>query len=174
VFLASNFLVPNGTFIVELVAFLLVLAALRKWVLPPVNRIMQERQDTIRKALDDAEEARRRSEQAEADYRKAIEEARTEARRLVDEANRMAEDMRNEARGRAEAEYQRIIDRASGDIDASVRRATEELRQQVGTLVVAAVERVVNESFDDERHRALIERTISEVEREAGVSGVSQ
>ncbi|HZU73479.1 MAG TPA: F0F1 ATP synthase subunit B [Acidimicrobiales bacterium] len=173
-FLASNFLVPNSTFIVELVAFLLVLAALRRWVLPPVNRIMQERQDTIRKALEDAEEARRRSEQAEADYRKAIDEARTEARRLVDEANRVAEDMRTEARGRAEQEYQRIIDRASGDIAASVSRATEELRQQVGSLVVAAVERVVSESFDDERHRQLIDRTVADLEREAGLSGVSQ
>ena len=34
----SNFLVPNATFVVELVAFLLTLAVLAKYVLPVINK----------------------------------------------------------------------------------------------------------------------------------------
>ncbi len=35
--LASNFLVPNGTFFAELVAFLLALFVIWKWILPRIN-----------------------------------------------------------------------------------------------------------------------------------------
>jgi len=173
VVLASNFLVPNGTFVVELIAFLLVLAALRRWVLPYVSKAMDERQAAIRKSLEDAEEARRRHEEAEAEYRRAVEEARAEARRLVDEANRIAEQLREDARQRADQEYQRIVSRAQPDIEASARRAAEELRQQVGDLVVTVVERVVGEGLTTEQQRGLVDRTIAEVESQAASSGVS-
>ncbi len=46
--LASNFLVPNATFLVELVAFGIIIWILAKFVIPPVNRAMTARQDAIR------------------------------------------------------------------------------------------------------------------------------
>jgi len=165
---ASNFLVPNGTFIVELVIFFLVLGFLARYVLPRVNQVMEERQGTIRQALADAEEAKRRSEEAESEYRRAMDEARSQARQLVEEANRLGEDLRGQSRERAEAEYQRIIARAEADIDSSARRAAEELRTQMGDLVVTVVERVIGQAMDQSAQKALIDRTISEVEREAG------
>ena len=67
--LASNFLVPNATFVVELVAFIGVLFALRRGVLPVINKSMEDRQATIRQALVDAEEAKRRAAEAEEENR---------------------------------------------------------------------------------------------------------
>lgn len=170
---SSNFLVPNATFIVELVAFLLVLGALAKWVLPVVNRSMEERQATIRQALTDAEEAKRRSEEAEAQYKRVIDEAREEARHLVDEANRMAEQLRSEKRQQADQEYERIITRARGDIDAEVRRAAEELRSQIAGIALAVVEKVIGEGLDAQVQRGIIERAIAEIEAQSGTTGVS-
>jgi F-type H+-transporting ATPase subunit b len=159
---ATNFLVPNLTFVVELIAFLLVLAALGKYVLPRINQVMEERQTTIRQALEDAEEAKRRHEQ-----RDMLAKARTEARSMVDEANRLGEQLRAELRQRGEQEYEAILARATTDIDAAARRASEELRQQIAGMVLSVVERVIGEGLDDEAHRALIDRTIADVEAEA-------
>ena len=44
----SNFLVPNGTFIVVLIAFIIVLYVITKYVLPPLNAALTERQEQIR------------------------------------------------------------------------------------------------------------------------------
>ncbi len=164
---ASNFLVPNATFIVELIAFLIVLGALAKWVLPPVNRAVDERQATIRQSMDDAEDAKRRANEAEAQYRETMERARTEARAMVDDANKMGEQLRTELRQRGEREYERIIARATTDIEASARRASEELRGQIAGMVISVVEKVIGEGLDDEVHRSLIDRTIADVEAEA-------
>ena len=165
--LASNFLVPNLTFVVELVAFLLVLAVLARYVLPPLNKAMSDRQATIRQALADAEEAKRRAQEAEADYRKTMDQARSEARAMVDEANRAGEQIRVAARERGEQEAERIVSRAQADIEASVRRATEDLRREVSGLVITVVEKVIGEGFTTADHQVLIERTIQEVEAEA-------
>src|SRR5919206_417901 len=51
---SGNFLIPDGTFIAELVVFLLVLAAISRWVVPPVKASMEKRQEAIRQQLEDA------------------------------------------------------------------------------------------------------------------------
>jgi len=170
---SSNFLVPNATFVVELAAFLIVLGVLAKYVLPYISKPMAERQATIRQALTDAEEARRRAAEAEEEYKRAISEARAQARAVVEEANRVAEELRAQRRQQADDEYERIITRASSDIEAQVRQATEALRQQVGDLAVAVVEKVLGEGLDAQIQRSLIDRTIAEVEAQSTAAGVT-
>lgn len=170
---SSNFLVPNATFFVELIAFLIVLGVLGKYILPYIAKPMEQRQATIRQALADAEEAKQRAADAEEEYKRAISEARTQARAVVDEANRLAEQMRADRRQQADEEYERVISRACTDIDAQVRQATEALRQQVGELAVAVVEKVLGEGLDAQVHDSLIDRTIAEVEAQASATGVT-
>lgn len=169
---SSNFLVPNATFGVELVAFLLVLGALAKWVLPVINKSMDERQATIRQALADAEEAKRRAIEAEEEYKRRVSEAQAQARAVTDEARRLAEQLRAERRQQADEEYERIIGRAREDIEAQTRRAAEDLRRGAADLAITVVEKVLGEGLDNQSHKALIDRTISEVESQAG-AGVS-
>ena len=46
--LASNFLVPNGTFLVELLAFAILVWIFGKYLIPPINKAMTARQEAIR------------------------------------------------------------------------------------------------------------------------------
>ena len=170
---SSNFLVPNGTFVVELVAFLLTVFILARYVLPPISARMEERQATIRQALADAEEAKRRAAEAEEEYKRVIGEARSEARAVVDEANKLGEQVRADRRNQAEEEYERIVARARDDIEAQTRRATEELRRSAADLAVTVVEKVVGEGLDAQAQRSLIDRTIAEVESQTGTGVAS-
>ena len=63
---SSNFLIPNGTLIVEVVAFLIVLGFMAKYVLPVLNRALEERQEQIRTALEAAETARAEADETSA------------------------------------------------------------------------------------------------------------
>jgi F-type H+-transporting ATPase subunit b len=167
VFLATNFLVPNATFVVELIAFLLVLGVLGRYVLPPLNKAIEARQAVIRQSLEDAETAKTRAQEAEAGYNDAMERARVDARAIVDEANKAAEALRAGGRERGEAEYEARVSRAQPDLEASARRAAEDIRREVSGLVIAVVEKVIGESFSSDAQRQLIDRTISEVEADA-------
>lgn len=170
---SSNFLVPNATFVVELVAFLIVLGVLAKYVVPVVNKAMAERQAAIRQALADAEEAKRRAAEAEEEYKRLLSEGRTQARAVVDEANRLAELLRTEKMQRADEEYQQRVAQATADIEAQSRRAAEELRRSAADLAVAVVEKVVGDGLDAQSQRTLLDRTIAEVQVQSGTGASS-
>ncbi len=165
---SSNFLVPNATFIVELVAFLIVVFILGKYILPRIQAPMEERQATIRQALLDAEEAKRRSAEAEVEYKRIVGEARVQARAVVEEAHKMAEQARTERRQQAEAEYERIVTTAGTDIDGQIRRAQEALRQQAADLAIAVAEKVIGEGIDRSAQAAFINRTIDQLATSSG------
>ena len=85
----SNFLVPNGTFIAELVAFALLLWGLWKFVLPPLSRAMTARQEYIEGQIKEGEQARERLQKAEQEYRELLENTRADAsRRLAPSSSR--------------------------------------------------------------------------------------
>lgn len=169
----SNFLVPNGTFIVELVVFLLLLGVLAKWIIPPINRAMDDRLEKIQRNISDAEEAKQKAQELEDQYQKTLEQGRAEARALKDEAAKIGEQLRAELRQQGEDEYRRLLDRANQDIEASTRRATEELRTQVAGLVMDVVERVLGEGITLADQEQLVQRAIADVDRQSAVGAAA-
>jgi F-type H+-transporting ATPase subunit b len=163
----KNFLVPGPTFVVELAIFLFVLYALSRWVLPPLNRLTEDRQQTIARDLSEADEARKRAGELEVQHQELLEQGREEARQLRDEAAKAGERLRQELQKKGEEEYQRLVARASVDIEAATRKASEELRTQVAGLVVSVTERVLGQGIAIADQQRLIDRAIAEVESHA-------
>src|SRR5216684_6081834 len=97
---APIFLVPNGTLIVELVIFIVVLGIVARVILPPLQKAVSERQERIRSGLETGEEGRAEAERLERERRATLDEARTEARGILEVAQREAESKRDAARHR--------------------------------------------------------------------------
>jgi len=167
---SSNFLVPNGTLIVEVVAFLLVLAILGRYVLPVLNRALEARQGEIRSALEAAEAARAESAEASAHNQEIIEEARRQARDIVTQANKSAERIAAQAEERGRHEYERIVARADAEIVAARQRAVEEVSAQVGTLVLSVARQVIGREIDAAAHRALIDEAVAALRESAPIA----
>ncbi len=169
----SNFLVPGPTFVVELVIFLVVLWTLAKYVLPYANRMIEARQQTIERNLNEAEEARARAQELEEQRARQLAQGREEARRLRDEAAKVGEQLRQDLQRKGEEDYQRLVERATADIQASARRAAEDLRAQVSELVIAVVERVLRDGISVSDQQRLVDQAISEVEALSTLEGVA-
>lgn len=115
----SNFLVPNGTFFVVLIIFLIVLGVIWKWVVPPVSKVLAEREAMLAKTAADSRKSAEQVAAAQADYDEAMAGARTQASAIRDEAR---------AAGRQVVEAKRA--EASGEVAETVRRADEQLSSQ--------------------------------------------
>jgi F-type H+-transporting ATPase subunit b len=162
---ANNFLLPNATFFAELLAFLVILAVLWKWVVPPVSKVMRERQDVIRKQLDDADEAKAKLAEAQAEYQRALNEARTQASVIRDNARAEAQRISDELRAQAAEESQRIIARGEEQLANQRRSIVRELRGEVGKLAVDLAGKIVGDSLADEaRQRATVERFLADID----------
>jgi F-type H+-transporting ATPase subunit b len=170
---ASIFLLPNGTFIVELVIFLVILFLIAKFILPPLNRAMERRQEEIRTSLEAAETAKADAAAADDERRAALTEARQQAREILAQANRTAEQISVDARARAESEYERVLAAAEADVELARQRALEEAASRLGELVVDVVERIIGREVSAEAHRDLIDEAVTAIDHSASSSGAS-
>jgi F-type H+-transporting ATPase subunit b len=161
----SNFLVPNGTFLVELAAFALLFFLLAKYVIPPINRAMVNRQNAIRKEFADLEKARSEAEAAEAEFKAQIADARHEAARIREEAREQGATIVAEMREQGEAEKSRIIENGHAQIAAERQQAVASLRAEVGTLATTLAGRIVGERLDDdERSARVVDRFLADLD----------
>src|SRR3954447_17803941 len=173
--LASNFLVPNGTFFVELLAFAIILWLLAKFVIPPINRAMAARQDAIRKQFAELDQAKADAHAAEEEFRKQIADARHEAARIREEAREQGAAIVAEMREQAQAEANRIVEHAHTQIDADRQQAVTSLRAEVGSLATELAGRIVGESLDDQaRQSRVVERFLADLEADTTVQGAGQ
>ncbi len=161
----QNFLLPNGTFIAELIAFLIILFVLWRYVVPPMQRVMRERQEMVRRQIKESQLASERLEAAEARYRDSLAEARTEAARIRDDARADGQRIIDEMRERAQQEADRIRQRGEEQLAQQREQAVRQLRAEVGQLAVALAGRIVGESMEDEaRKRGTVDRFLEELE----------
>ncbi len=142
--LATNdFLLPNGTFIVVLLIFLVVLGVLWAFVLPPVNRAMEERHKRIREgelAAEQAAQARRATEEERSRIRT---EARRQAREMIEAAEAEADRIREELLAQAQRDHDQAVAKAQADVAAAVGAAREALGADQDRLAWELARRVL-------------------------------
>jgi F-type H+-transporting ATPase subunit b len=161
----SNFLVPNGTFLVELAAFILMFFLLARYVIPPINKAMTARQDAIRKEFAELEESKQEAKDAEAEFKAQIADARKEAARIREQAREEGAQIIAEMREQAQTEASRIVEHAQAQISAERQQALTTLRAEVGTLATSLAGRIVGESLeDDERSSRVVDRFLADLE----------
>ncbi len=163
--LSSNFLVPNGTFLVSLLAFVILVWIFGKYLIPPISKAMTERQEAIRKEFADLEDAQADARQAEAEYKEQLNNAKHEAARIREEAREQGAQIVQEAREKAQTEADRIIEHGHTQIEADRKAAMASLRRDVGSLATTLAGRIVGESMDDdERQDRVVERFLADLE----------
>jgi len=169
--IAGIFLLPNGTFIVELIILLVILFLTTKYIVPPLNKAMEARQADIRNSLDAAESARADAAAADDERRAVLEEARQQAREIVTQATATADQVRGEAQGRAQVEYDRIVANADAEVAIARQRAVDEAAEQLGTIVMGVVERVIGREIDMTVHQDLVDDAVGALRATAAPGG---
>lgn len=167
---SNNFLIPNATLIVEVVAFLIVLGVIGRYVLPVLNKTLEERQEQIRTALEAAEKARIEAAEASAQRQETLDEARRQAREIVAQANKAAERISAQAEERGRQEYDRLVSRAEAEIAAARQRAVDEVSSKVGALVISVARQVIGREIDASSHRALIDEAVAALRGSVGTA----
>jgi F-type H+-transporting ATPase subunit b len=149
--------------IMGLITFTILYLFMRKWVLPRLNQVLDERRAKIQGELEKAEATRVDADHLLADYKKQLANAKDEANRIIEEARKTAEQVRRDLQGKAEDESQATVARAQEEIRAERDRVFQELRQQVSEIAVELAGRVVGQSLDKSAHERLIDEYIDSV-----------
>lgn len=138
----SNFLVPNGTFFFVLAIFLIVLGVIGKFVVPPIQKVLGERERMVAKTTEDNRKAAEQEAAATADYNNELaagraeaaairDEARNDGRAVIDEKRAIANEQVAGELQQTNDELKRQSDAVSGDLRSSVDSLSAQLASRV-------------------------------------------
>lgn len=139
---SSNFLIPNGTFFVVLAIFLVVLAVIGTFVVPPILKVLRERDAMVAKTLADNKKSDEQFAAAQADYDEAMTEARVQASSLRDNARADGRKVIEDARVRAEQQVASTLQTAHEQLKRERDAVELDLRAHVGTMSATLASRI--------------------------------
>ena len=152
--------VTPGLMIWTIVCFLITLFVLKKWAFGPIQKMIDERREQIRRSIEAADAARDESRKLLEEHRQLIAQARGEAEAILTEARRTRESMEQRMREETEAERQRRLEETRKEIAAETARALEQIRAEVAELTLEAASRVVGRSLSADQDRELIAEAV--------------
>jgi len=156
--------VKPGLMIWTIVCFLIALFVLRRYAFGPIQKLIDERRERIRRALDEADEARVEARKLLEEHRKLIGEARGEAEDIRTVARHEAEAQLRRVKDEAEADRQRRLEETKRQIEAETQRALQQIRAEVAELTLVATAKVTGKVLDESDHRRLIEDAIKDLD----------
>jgi F-type H+-transporting ATPase subunit b len=146
----------NLTLVIQMAVFAVLIWFTMKFVWPMVLGPMQERERRIAQGLAAAGKGEEELRQARDGAESILREARERAGVIVDQAQRSANEILEQARSTATQEGQRLLAAAQQQIGLEAARAKEQLRQQVGSIAVAAAAKLLEREIDARAHEALL------------------
>jgi F-type H+-transporting ATPase subunit b len=156
--------VDPGLYIWAIVVFVLLVALLTKFGWRPLLDALEQRQESIRKSLDDAKQARQELEKVKSESDAMLVRARREADAILaqtrTDAARTAEDLKQKARTDAE----NIVRNAERQIEQQASRAVEQIRREAVDLSVAIASKILKRNLTREDNERLIGETLAEIE----------
>lgn len=146
----------NATLIAQAVWFAFFIWITMKFVWPPLQRAMHERQKQIADGLAAAERGKQDLVAAERRADEALNEARGRATEIIAQAERRASQIVEEAKVAAKTEGDRLLAAAKAEVAQEVSRVKEGLREQVATLAVVGAEKILRREVDAKAHAQML------------------
>jgi|SRR5688572_5171299 len=153
----------NMTFFGQMITFIVLIWFTMKFIWPPLNKAIEERQHKIAEGLAAAEQSQKNLAQAQQSVDAELRAARTKANEIIEQAHQRANQIIDQAKNDALAEATRQKALAEAEIAASANRAREDLRKQVSTLAVTGAEKLLKREIDANAHKALLDELAAEI-----------
>ncbi len=153
-----------GLFIWTILTFLVLLFLLAKYAWGPLLKALEERQETIRKSLDDADQAKQELERLHQKSAQIIAEARGEAQSIVAKSRAAAETVREDVKQKAKGEADALVRGAQRQIQLETARALQQIRHEVVDLSLAVASKLIKKNLTQEDNEALIQDSLAQID----------
>lgn len=154
-----------STFIGQLVGFAAIVLLVWRYVVPPVRKMMVDRQNVVRQQLADAAAAADRLKEARQAHDQARKDAKAEGERITEEARADAERIAEQLRAQADVEVERVKTQGAKQVELLRAQLVRQLRQDFGAESVRrAGELVRGYVADSAQQSATVDRFLDELD----------
>ena len=156
-FIGINF----WTALVTLINFLVLFFVAKHFLIGPVMKIIQDRQDEIDTIYADANHAKTEAEASRAEYQARLNDAQATSERIVKEAVARGQAREEEIIRQANADASAIMDKASADIAMEKKKALNDAKDEISEIAIAIAEKVVARELKVSDQTALVDEFIN-------------
>ena len=139
------------------ITFLVLLVVLGKFAWGPIVKMLDDREKTIREAIDSAKKERAEAEKMLAAQTEALAKATREAAEIAKRNQQEVEALRQELTAKARKEADDLVAGARKQITEEKVKAVTELKLMVADLAIDAATKLVKSSLDEKTQRQLVE-----------------
>jgi F-type H+-transporting ATPase subunit b len=147
-----------------LIVFILLVVVLGKYAWGPIAKGLQDREDKIRRDIEEAEAARARAEATQRDYAAQLATAEAKVRELLAKANVDAEQIAQSVRTRAQQEAQDIKENATKEIHSAEREAIRHVHEQAAVLSTRIAEKILRRNLSVDDQRELVQESLEQLQ----------
>ena len=155
--------VDPASIIVALLVFAVLLLVLAKSAWGPILKGLKAREETIQKAVDDAQAASERAQAVVKEYEGRMALANEEARAIVEEARRDGLALKATIEADAKKAADENTARAVREIGQARAAAWDVLVRDAARLSTEIASRIVRRQLDPSGHAALVDQVVAEV-----------
>lgn len=155
--------IDPASVIVALLVFAVLLVVLAKSAWGPILKGLKAREETIQKAVDDAQAASVRAQEVMKEYEGRMARANEEAKAVLEEARRDALALKASIEADAKRTADENTARAVREIGQAKAAAWDALVRDAAKLSTEAASRIIKRSLDAQGHAALVDEVVAEV-----------
>ncbi len=149
----------------QIIAFVILVVLLGKFVFPILMKAVDDRQEKIEETTKAAEEARIKAEKAEANVEDTLKTARKEAADIVATAKVEASQIAETADAKAKERADRIVAEAHEGIQKDVLAARKSLEKDTLNLVKKAAGLTIAGVADSKIDNAILKKSVEEAKK---------
>jgi F-type H+-transporting ATPase subunit b len=153
-----------GLFIWTIATFLVLLFLLQRFAWKPLLQALENRQEMIRKSLDDAEQAKTDLQKVQEESNQIVAKARIDADAIIAASRADAMKLQEELRAKARAEADGIISNAERQIQQQTDRSLVQIREEAVDLSLGIASKLIQRNLAKEDNNALIEDALKQIQ----------
>lgn len=147
-----------------LIAFSILLFILGKFAWKPILKMLHDREESIEKALQAAEEAKLEMQKLQANNEQIVAEARKQADTIIKEAREIKDKMISDAKNAAAIEADKVMKNAKAAIESEKNQALNEIRNQIAEFSVLIAEKIIRKELSNEnKQKEYIDSLLKEI-----------
>ena len=155
----------TGLIIWTVVSFLVLVAVLGKFAWKPLIKALKEREEGIRKSIQDAQSARETAEKLRAQYEQDLGRGQEKVQALLIEAQADGQKLRDRIVSEAKEEAQKVMEKSRADIREETRKALASLKAEVARLSIMETEKLLRRSMGRKAQDEFLKEAIKDLEK---------
>ncbi len=151
----------NGTSILQLMSFFLLMYLLIKYLYKPFLALLDKRRQDIKAEYDKAEASKKEAEEMKKKMEAEMKKLNEKISAMYEEAKERVKKYEENEKKRVQSEIANMLEKGRREIQEEQSKAEEALRTKVVTLAIALASKVIQKDLDDKAKREFLMNQLS-------------